>query len=173
MELLNHDDGTWSLRKVSELEHLMLSRIVGAADPVDCGEAERRLYPSPIIPGAPLAPDEVVSADADWEEYIEPDLREAFRGALEVVGSDIAKATSSNTKEGNLFYEINVPKTHADDWCSALNQARLVIHYRHDLPDEDGEVGDDLDPEMWMAMLQSEIYGIIMDFLVTSVLWLK
>lgn len=172
MELLNHDDGTWSLRKITELEHLMLNRIVDAADPSDCDAAARRLHPSPIAPGASVAPDELASAEADWEEYIEPDLRAAFRGSLDVVGSDVATATQS-TKGGNVLYEIEVPKAHAEDWCSALNQARLVIHCRYDLPDEDGEMGRDSDPETWMAMLQSEIYGIVMEFLVTSVLWLK
>ena len=38
------------------------------------------------------------------------------------------------------------------------------------LPDEDGIMGDDPDAEKWMAMLQSEIYSIIMEFLVTRVL---
>jgi hypothetical protein len=172
MELLNHDDGTWSLRKVSELEQLMLSRILEAADPRDCDGAAQRLYPSPISPDASLGSRTVAAAEEDWREYIEPDLRLAFKNSLDVVEADIAGATAT-VEEGNTVFEINVPKSHADDWCSALNQARLVIHHRHDLPDEDGEMGDDPDPEKWMAMLQSEIYSILMDFLVTSVMWLK
>ena len=48
MELIKNDDSTWTLNKVSELEHLMLSRLPDSADPTGCEEASDRLYPSPI-----------------------------------------------------------------------------------------------------------------------------
>ncbi len=172
MELLNHDDGTWSLRKVSELEHLMLTRIRDAADPTGCGEAEQRLYPPPVAPRAGSGRGGEGGIEEDWRQFVQPELRASFGDALKVVADDIGRATAG-FEDGVTRYEINVPKAHADHWCSALNQARLVIHHRHDLPDEDGEIDDDPDPEKWMAMLQSEIYGILMEFLVTRVLWLK
>ena len=172
MELINHNDGTWSLRKVSELEHLMLSRLPEAADPTDCEAAQHRLYPSPIAPTADVDESDATIATDEWREYIEPDLRSSFRDALKIVADDLGGASKRNVK-GATFYQINVPKAHADHWCNALNQARLVIHHRHRLPTEDGEMDDDPDAEKWMAMLQSEIYSIIMEFLVTRVLWLK
>lgn len=172
MELHNHDDGTWSLRKVTELEHLMLTRLPGAADPTGCEEAQNRLYPSPIAPTADISDRDSAGAENDWREYIEPELRIAFRDALKVVSDDLSQAKAAE-EDSTTLYEFNIPKAHADHWCSALNQARLVIHHRHDLPDEDGEMDDDPNPEKWMAMLQSEIYGILMEFLITRVLWMK
>lgn len=172
MELINHDDGTWSLLKVTELEHLMLNRIPDAADPSDCEEAQHRLYPSPIAPTANVDEHDEADAVSDWKEYIEPDLRSEFRDSLKIVADDLGGAAERSI-DGATFYQINVPKAHADHWCSALNQARLVIHHRHALPNEDVEMDSDPDAEKWMAMLQSEIYSIVMEFLVTCVLWPK
>lgn len=150
----------------------MLTRLPDAADPSDCQEAQHRLFPSPIAPTADLPDAEETEAREEWREYIEPDLREQFGDALKVVGDDLGGAKMAE-EDGATFYEINVPKAHADHWCSALNQARLVLHYRFDLPDEDGDMDSDPDAEKWMAMLQSEIYGILMEFLVKSVLSLE
>ena len=111
------------------------------------------------------------SATGDEEQ--ERQEREQFGDALKIVRDDLGSANVVDEDGGSSFYEINVPRAHADHWCSALNQARLVLHHRHDLPDEDGEMDHDPDAEKWMAMLQSEIYGILMEFLVTSVLWGK
>ncbi len=172
MELISHNDGSWSLRKVSELEYLMLSRIQESADPAGCNEACSRLYPSPVTATADLDQQDTWSIEADWREYTEPDLRKGFGKAIQTVAADIESAAIERVS-GVDFYEINVPKIHAEYWCSALNQARLVSHYRHDLPAEPGEISKAPGSEEWMAMLQSEIYGVIMEFLVTRVLWIK
>lgn len=172
MELINHDDGTWSLGKVSELEHLMLTRLPAAADPTGCEEAQNRLYPSPLAPTADVDDNTSAGLEEDWREYIVPDLRQSFGDALKIVSDDLARGELVTDGE-TTAYDFNIPKAHADHWCSALNQARLVLHYRHNLPDQDGELDGDLDPEKWMAMLQTEIYSILMSFLITRVLWIK
>ena len=71
MELIKNDDGTWTLSKVSELEHLMLSRLPESADSTGCEDATERLFPSPISPDADLDYEKKSSADSDWKEYIE------------------------------------------------------------------------------------------------------
>jgi hypothetical protein len=40
------------------------------------------------------------------------------------------------------------------------------------LPDEDGDMDMSPNPEKWMATLQSEIYGMLMEFLIKKVLWI-
>ncbi|MDP6859291.1 MAG: DUF2017 family protein [Verrucomicrobiales bacterium] len=170
MELINNDDGTWTLSKVSELEHLMLSRLPESADSTGCEEAGNRLFPSPISPGADLDNEKKSSADSDWKEYIEPELRVEFRDSLKIVADDLGKAKMAKDEEGSC-YQFNIPTAHADHWCSALNQARIVIHYRYNLPAEDGVLDMDPNPETWMATLQSEIYGMLMEFLIKKVLW--
>ena len=171
MELIKNDDSTWTLNKVSELEHLMLSRLPDSADPTGCEEASDRLYPSPIAPDAEVDDDKSFTLENDWKEFIEPELRSDFRDSLKVVADDLGK--SSMTKEGELNqYEFIIPTAHANHWCSALNQARIVIHHRYDLPSEDGLLDMDPNPEKWMATLQSEIYGMLMEFLIKKVLWI-
>ena len=110
--------------------------------------------------------------EKDWREFIVPDLKDAFGESLGVVSEDLSRAEFVSDGEITA-YRLSVPKDHSEHWCSALNQARLVLHHRHRLPDEDGELEGDPDPEQWMAMLQSEIYGILMEFLITKVLWIK
>lgn len=169
MELVKNNDGTWSLCQVSELEHLMLSRLPESADPTGCEEACNRLFPSPIASSAELDDAKKSSAESDWQEYIEPELRTEFRDSLKIVTDDLGKAQVVKNNE-TPFYEFNIPTAHADHWCSALNQARLVIHHRHDLPCEDGTMDPDPNPEQWMATLQSEIYGMLMELLIKKVL---
>ena len=70
MELIKNDDSTWTLSKVSELEHLMLSRIPESADPNGCERALDRLYPSPIAPDAELDSDKSFDLENDWDEFI-------------------------------------------------------------------------------------------------------
>ena len=100
MELIKNDDSTWTLSKVSELEHLMLSRLPDSADPTGCEEASDRLYPSPIAPDAEVDDDKSFTLENDWKEFIEPELRSDFRDSLKVVADDLGK--SSMTKEGEL-----------------------------------------------------------------------
>ena len=170
MELISHDEGTWSLNRVSGLEYLMLSRIQESADPSGCDEALDRLYPSPVTSTAKLDPQAVMSIEEDWGEYAGPDIRAGFGKALRTVVSDIASACVEDV-DGVDYYTITVPDVHAESWCSALNQARLVLHHRHDLPAEAGEMDSGPVSEEWMAMLQSEIYGMLMEFLIQKVLW--
>ena len=171
MELIKNNDSTWTLSKVSELEHLMLSRLPESADPSDCEQALDRLFPSPLAPDADLDGDKSFSLENDWEEYIKPELRVEFRDALKIVADDLGK--SNMTKEGDLnHYQFIIPTAHANQWCSALNQARIVIHLKYDLPDEDGVMDMSPNPEKWMATLQSEIYGMLMEFLIKKVLWI-
>lgn len=170
MELTSHNDGTWSLERVSELEYLMLSRIQESADPTGCDEALDRLYPSPVTASAKLDQQEVMSIEEDWGEYAGPDIRDTFGKALRIVVSDIESASVEDV-DGIDYYTITVQDAHAESWCSALNQARLVLHHRHNLPAEAGEMESGPVSEEWMAMLQSEIYGMLMEFLIQKVLW--
>jgi len=179
MELIANDDGTWSLDWMNELERLMLLRIPEAADPTGNPKAERRLFPeSPL--GMPALRDEDEGMVADWKEFVEPELRTQFRKAVTVVRDDLGKL-EKRTRKSIRFHSLRVPKAHADHWCSALNQARLVLHERFGLPDEEdeeaagAEEGDAAERREghWLAMLQSEIYGGILEFLVTRVLWLR
>ena len=170
MRIISNDDGTWEMRRISEIEFRMLSKIGEAADPEGSDDAMQRLYPSPL--GRPAMDDDEDEFIGDWEGLVRPDLERQFKTAIEVVHDDM-RTIKSRKRGGEIEYRLVVPKKHADDWCSALNQARLVLHERFSLPDEEEDFEMDGSPEQWLAMIQSEIYGAIIEFLVRSILWLK
>ena len=87
---------------------------------------------------------------------MQPDLETQFKGAIGTVLADMQQM-KARKRSGEMEYRLTVPKKHADDWCSALNQARLVLHERYDLPDEDEDFDAEGGHEQWLAMLQSEI----------------
>ena len=173
MQFIIHDDGTWSIRGLHALEKLLLERIIEASDPEDDERAMQRLFPSLL--GRPALDDFEEEQINEWNEYVQPDLRNKFNADLNVVEKDLKRFETTRSKHG-LIFSLNVKKAHADAWCSALNQARIVLHERFDLPDPDNPKEDEEGEEMegkWMAMLQSEIYGHVLEFLVTRILWLK
>ena len=170
MRMISKDDGPWEMQRIRELEFLMLSKLEDATDPNGSKAALDRLFPSPL--GRPAVDDKEDELVADWESLVQPDLRSQFKSSLEVVLADMRNMTGRK-RSGEMEYRLVVPKKHADDWCSALNQARLVLHERHKLPDDEDEIDMEGGHEQWLAILQSEIYGSIMEFLVTRILWLK
>jgi len=160
----------WEIQRFHELEFLMLTKLVAATDPSGSAAAAARLFPLPLgRPAIDELEDEIV---ADWESLTRPDLESLFRSAVDVVRADLLKI-AGRKRSGEMEYQLVVPKKHADDWCSTLNQARIVLHERYQLPDEDEDFELDGGHERWLAIIQSEIYGAIMEFLVRQILWLK
>ncbi|MGI9240020.1 MAG: DUF2017 family protein [Verrucomicrobiales bacterium] len=170
MRLISKDDGTWEMQRIRELEFLMLSKLEDACDPDGSKAALDRLFPSPL--GRPSVDDKEDELVADWEDLVHPDLLSQFKSSIGVVVADMRNITSRK-RSGEMEYRLIVPKKHADDWCSTLNQARLILHEHHKLPEEEFELDMEGGHEQWLAILQSEIYGSIMEFLVTRILWLK
>ena len=146
----------------------MLERIHEAADTTNHPEARKRLFPS-LLAGEPETPSDKQAIE-DWEEYIQPDLESQFRSAVDTVLADLRAAVPDTDEEdASTVRHIRIPNDHADAWCSALNQARLALHAKHHLPDDDKDGPEEFDN--WLPLLQSEIYGVIMEFLIRSVLW--
>jgi hypothetical protein len=170
MRLISKDDGTWEIQRIREMEFLMLSKLEEATDPDGCSGAGKRLYPSPL--GRPAMDDGEDEIVTDWEGLVHPDLESQFKSSVGVVLADMQEI-KARKRNGEMEYHLIVPKKHADDWCSALNQARLVLHERFGLPDEEDVFDPEGGHEQWLAMVQSEIYGAIMEFLVRRILWLK
>lgn len=170
MRLISRDDGMWEMQRIGELEFLMLNKLDQATDPTGSDAAAERLFPSPLArPPMDDGEDEMI---ADWESLVRPDLEAQFKSSLAVVLADLREIKGRKRRQ-QIEYQLVVPKKHADDWCSALNQARLVLHDRFQLPDEDDDFDLEGGHERWLAIIQSEIYGMIMEFLVRQILWLK
>lgn len=185
MQLFSKDDGTWQIEHIRDLELLMLNRLEEATDRGESESVKKRFFPSPL--GRPAIDDEEDEIIDDWESLVHPDLDSQFKKSVKVVLDDLKSIKEERDQE----YSLVVSKKHADDWVSALNQARLILHERFKLPDEEEtlaaieETDDDVEeeeeeddddgisPDQWLAMVQSDVYGGIMEFLIRDVLWLK
>ena len=128
MQLFSNDDGTWQIQDMGEIEFLMLSKLKEAVDPGDSQAAKDRLYPSPL--GRPAMADDEDEIIEDWESLIHPDLESQFKKSVDVVLADLDRIERERV-DGEVEYFLVVPKKHADDWVSALNQARLILHEKH------------------------------------------
>lgn len=120
----------------------LLRRIGESGQPGDHSAARDRLFSAPAGAGEQEIRD-------DWREYVEPELRDLFRSAREIVEHDLAGLPAVRADwtgdieafEETAFtpteHEVAIPRQHADAWLSALNQARLVIAAKRDFDESD------------------------------------
>ena len=103
----------------------------------------------------------------DWQEFIVPDLDEAFRSDVAHVAAAVAEAHSqAGGGEGPLW----ITRDDAMKWYSALNQARLAIEDRHRFgPEEDFDPAR-LTAESGAALLRSMLYLNLQKFLLAVVM---
>ena len=104
--------------------------------------------------------------NSDWREYVLPDLQESFTKQVAFVYHAIEKAVADSEEQaGPLFVE----KQDAMNWYGALNQARLTLQSRYELPqDVDGLKG--MEPERRGAYYRSHFYCIIQTLLIDRIL---
>jgi hypothetical protein len=125
-------------RRIAVLEDLepfyldLLRRIPEGAEPGDNVPARERLFSGPM---------RVDSAgfNQDWREFVEPELREMFRSAQEIVAGDLRALPPLDPRidpacgrlDSPAFlptkHKLEIPRDHAEAWLGVLNQARLVI----------------------------------------------
>jgi len=169
MQLRVTEGGSWEISGVSEIECLFLKRVVASADTEGCEAARGRIYPGGPVESKDASDTE--GSERDWSEYVIPDLKQSFGTALDVLSKDIENADSEAGDDGELSYRIPVPADHTDQWYSALNQARLVLATRYDLPITDAElVEPESIDERWIAMAQSDLYAFVQSFLLETVM---
>jgi hypothetical protein len=147
------EDGEVVFGDLDEFLQELLARLPDAASPDD-EPARQRLFGSPSGGRDP-------EADAEWKEMVEPELHELFRSRVDVVRADLENL---QTIEGEQV--LRVPADHLQAWVHTLNQARLAIGARHNIEEADMEGQRDFSsPERGFALLQIEIYGLILGFL--------
>jgi hypothetical protein len=138
MRIRRLDPETVELSRIDPFVAEMLRRIGPSTDPGGSTAAEERLFSSPSGGGQP-------EFDEEWKSYVEPDLRELFRTAVERVEGDLAPLMSETV---GFPASLRIPVAHLNDWINALNQARLSLAARYDVTEEDMEAevpmeGDD------------------------------
>lgn len=96
---------------------------------------------------------DVGEVSADWREYVLPDMREEFDGALARVARSIDEARRVHEfGEGNLMISVDA----AMDWYGVLNRARHALESRHGLAARRKQSPDDL--EVRSASLRDRLY---------------
>ena len=121
----------------------LLRQLPGDADPGDNAAARDRLHGSPM--SAADDGDEFID---DWREHIEPEIRDLFRSARDIVAGDLAPLPASGMAPTDGEQQFNpaafvptrhileIPPGHAEAWLSILNQARLVIAAKRGFEEE-------------------------------------
>lgn len=151
-----HPNGSVFFDHVENSFYQMLCSI---REPVESGDplVESRLFPQPSEDA-----DEENLLD-DWKSLVEPDLHDNFLAARESVAADLRSAQRNS--DGSLHFTI--PRSHIDNWLSALNQSRLALAEIHQFTDSDlSRAPGDLDDPRELALMRMGIYGSLQEWLV-------
>jgi hypothetical protein len=164
MQLQVLKNGAWEMAEMREMELHLLSSIAVAADVSGHEKARRRLFPS-------RATSDEEEGGEDWKEFVVPELERAFKDAIEIVNGDLA-AVERSVKEGEEIFCVKVPVDHTEQWYSALNQARLALGEKYDLPvsEEEFLAESAVFDDRWLAGAQSHLYAVIQTFLLETVM---
>lgn len=103
----------------------------------------------------------------DWEDFVVPDLREAFQDELAQVGASIESAIF-HAEEGPG--PIWITREDVFAWYSALNQARLAIEERYAFGSGDSISPEGLTPARRAAFIRSRFYCAIQGLLLEHVM---
>lgn len=119
------------------------------ADP----QVQARLYSTPTHGAEP-------ECDQDWREHVEPDLREYFRSASDMVQEDLSRLVPS-PEGGMTSLRLSLQRLNA--WIHTLNQARLALAARHDLTEAVMErQSKPRDEDAAMALIIVDMYAEIL-----------
>jgi hypothetical protein len=152
------DEGCILLEDIDDFSMMLLRELPSTASSTD-KRAEERLYQSPT-----QGEDDEI--DSEWSDTMEPELRELFADAIDMVVEDLAAMKDGDGDEGP---QILIPANHVDPWMHTLNRARLVLGEIWDITDE--EMNDRFDKalddaERTMAILKVDLYGAMLEFFV-------
>jgi hypothetical protein len=103
----------------------------------------------------------------DWQEYVVPDLREAFQDELAQVGASIESAIFQAEGEAGPIW---ITPEDVFPWYSALNQARLSIEEQFQFGPSEMIDFTDLTPERRAAFIRSKFYCAIQGLLLEYVM---
>jgi hypothetical protein len=153
MEIHSSDTG-WVFTEMDPMIGELLRGLPGCAA-TDDEVAAKRIFCSPTA-GADA------EADQEWQENVEPEMRELFQSHVDVVAGDLAAMTE---KEDG--FSVEIPVQHARAWIHTLNQARLALGARHGVTEEDtaGRRRRRTN-EKAFALMQIDFYGMLLSLLV-------
>lgn len=194
MDVLPLEDGGVRFLEMPGAFFEHLSKLPQTCDPEGDDAIEQRLHPPPMDAAEPETERE--EAQADWADYVRPELEAAFDGALKAVMQDLGRASESSADEGylvdasfsaeledskesgpteapfglddDLEYALEIPGEHVPHWFQVLNRARIVLAMKHRLPFSDNPLEPDekMTLSRLLAAHLSEHYAEILEILV-------
>jgi hypothetical protein len=120
--------------------------------------SEQRLFPNPT--GG-----REVEADADWREFVRPELEDHFAQNRDIVEEDLQGIRDS--RNGEL--EVEIPRAHLPQWIHALNQARLALDAMHGLGERELEENTEVSGEEGLVLFQIQFYGLLQEWMLSLV----
>ena len=147
--------------KISEIDPFLaelLRQIPESADPSGDKAAEKRIFSKPVDPSER-------EICAEWQLYVEPELRRLFQTATQTVAADLQQLNGKTKPFANCT--LRIPTQNAEAWLNALNQARLVIAAKYNFSDVDlcdhyrSPIGSRRD----LGLFQVNFYGFLQEFI--------
>jgi hypothetical protein len=131
-----------------------LLQLITSSAQIDDPLVRERFYSSPTNGTEP-------EFEMDWVEYVQPDLRQIFQSALEVVDGDLESFPPDEPEES---YTLPLPLSHLDAWIHALNQARLALAVRHKFTELEMERATLLEGDQRaLSLFQVHFYGFLIE----------
>ena len=154
MHIRRTDADTIEIAALDSLCSDFLRQIVPCAQCDDHPAVQARLYSSPSEGREP-------DFDQDWKSYVEPDLRDLFRSAREIVEADLQNLTPVASPDDAT---LRIPFKHLEAWIHVLNQARLALSALHDFTERDMESALGMsDDRRSIALFQVHLYGFLQE----------
>jgi len=125
---------------------------VGSPEP----DSEPRLFPS-------LTEGRQPEADADWAEFVRPELEAHFQVNRDRVFEDCSKIR----QEGQRSFKLEISQKSAPAWIHAINQARLSLAAKYHFSEEQLEHGNVGEGPERLAMFQMQFYGMLQEWLLS------
>jgi hypothetical protein len=139
----------------------LLLEIPASAEPGGSEIARSRLY---------SAPSDDAKINAEWLEYVQPDLQHLFQSANATVKQDLERLEKS-MEETKRRRSLCVPPQHFDSWLCSLNQARLTLAARFDFTDTElaASAMSDFGTERNLKLFQIHFYGFLQECLIREI----
>ncbi len=104
----------------------------------------------------------------DWEDHVQPGLRQHFASERAIVTSDL-EAIREEIGE-KMTSSLEIPLKHCDAWLTTLNALRLSLaeEYRFSEADLSEKIPPDLSTERGLAMMQVDFYAFLQECLLRA-----
>lgn len=171
MRILQSPKGDFRFEEVPDVvyQHLMKVGEIAEVDPKS--NAAKRLYPNLLAPSEPRT-EKHEEMEADWRQFVRPELETANSAAIQTVLLDLAKAKKSEGEDGESVFAFDVPNEHIPRWYQAYNLARLVLAEEHQLPFSKFPLAPGKKPsaQRMLAAQVSDIYAFLLEMLVSQMM---